>query len=116
PKLAEEIREKNKTATTVVAGTTADQRESTDYFIEDADYFRCRDINLSYKLPISFTKRLKVQAIQVYGNIQNLFIITRYTGFNPEIGASSGRGFSIGMDNGAAPLARAYRFGFTVTL
>ncbi len=116
PKLAEEIREKNKTATTVVAGTTADQRESTDYFIEDADYFRCRDINLSYKLPISFTKRLKVQAIQVYGNIQNLFIITRYTGFNPEIGASSGRGFSRGMDNGAAPLARAYRFGFTVTL
>jgi TonB-linked SusC/RagA family outer membrane protein len=116
PKLADEIRESNKYATAVVPGTTADQRESTDYFIENADFFRCRDLNLSYKIPPSITKRLKVQNIQIYGNVQNLFIITKYTGFNPEIGASSGRGFARGMDNGAAPLARAYRFGFTVTL
>ncbi len=116
PKLAEEIRESNKTASTVVAGTTADQRESTDYFIEKADFFRCRDINLSYKLPVSVIKRLKVQNIQVYLNVQNLFIITKYTGFNPEIGASSGRGFARGMDNGSSPLARGYRFGFTLTL
>jgi len=116
PKLAAEIRESNKYATAVVPGTTADQRESTDYFIENADFFRCRDLSLSYKLPPSITKRLKVQNIQVYGNVQNLFIITKYTGFNPEIGASSCRGFARGMDNGAAPLAKAYRFGFTITL
>jgi TonB-dependent starch-binding outer membrane protein SusC len=116
PKTADEIREANKNATAVVAGTTADQRESTDYFIENADFFRCRDLSLSYKLPTRISRRLRVQDIQVYGNVQNLFIITRYTGFNPEIGASSGRGFARGMDNGAAPLAKAYRFGFTVTL
>jgi TonB-dependent starch-binding outer membrane protein SusC len=115
-KTAEAIRESNRNATAVVAGTTADQREATDYFIENADFFRCRDLSLSYKLPVKISKRLKVQDIQVYGNVQNLFIITRYTGFNPEIGASSGRGFARGMDNGASPLARAYRFGFTVTL
>lgn len=111
-----DLREQNKRATTVVAGTTADQRESTDYFIENADFFRCRDISLSYKLPASLIKKLKVQNIQVYGNVQNLFMITKYSGFNPEIGASSGRGFTRGIDNGAAPLALAYRFGFTVTL
>lgn len=116
PKTAAEIRESNKTATTVVAGNTTDQRESTDYFIEKADYVRCRDVNLSYKLPIKFIKRLKVQGVQVYCNIQNLFIITNYTGFNPEIGASSGRGFARGMDNGSAPLAKAYRFGFNISL
>lgn len=116
PKTAAEIREQNKSATTVVAGTTADQRESTNYFVENADFIRCRDISLSYKLPVNVIKRLKVQNIQVYGNVQNLFIITKYTGFNPEIGASSGRGFTRGIDNGAAPLALSYRFGFTVTL
>lgn len=116
PKTAAEIRERNKRATTVVAGTTADQRESTDYFVENADFFRCRDISLSYKLPASLIKKLKVQNIQVYGNIQNLFMITNYTGFNPEVGASSGRGFTRGIDNGSAPLALSYRFGFTVTL
>lgn len=116
PKLVAEIQESNKTATSVFAGTTADQRESTDYFIENADYFRCRDISLSYKFPPSVTKRLRLQGLQVYGNVQNLFIITKYTGFNPEIGASSGRGFARGIDNGAAPLALAYRFGFNVTL
>ncbi len=115
-KTADEIRESNKKATAVVAGTTADQRESSDYFIEKGDFFRCRDINLSYKLPISIIKKLKIQDIQVYGNIQNPFIITKYTGFNPEVGASSGRGFARGMDNGSAPLAIAYRFGFNITL
>jgi TonB-dependent starch-binding outer membrane protein SusC len=116
PKTAAEIRELNKSATAVVAGTTADQRESTDYFIENADFFRCRDISLSYTIPSNISKKLKLQNIQVYGNIQNLFIITRYTGFNPEIGASSGRGFARGMDNGASPLAKAFRFGFNITL
>lgn len=116
PKTAAEIREWNKSATAVVAGTTADQRESTDYFIEDADYFRCRDVSLSYRIPNKFTQRLKLKDIQVYGNVQNLFIITGYRGFNPEIGASSGRGFARGMDNGAAPLAKAFRFGITATL
>ncbi len=116
PKIAEEIRESNRYATTVVAGTTADQRESTDYFIEKADFFRCRDLSLSYKLPNKISKKLRLQDVQFYGNVQNLFIITKYSGFNPEIGASSGRGFARGMDNGAAPLAKAYRFGFTITL
>lgn len=115
-KTAEEIRESNKMATAVVAGTTADQRESTDHFIEKANFFRCRDVSMSYKIPTKIIRRLKLQDIQVYGNVQNLFIITRYTGFNPEIGASSGRGFARGMDNGAAPLSKAYRFGFTITL
>lgn len=116
PKLADEIRESNKRATAVTPGTTADQRESTDYFIEKADFFRCRDISLSYKVPPTMLKRLKIQGMQFYGNVQNLFIITKYTGFNPEIGASSGNGFSRGMDNGAAPLALAYRLGFSITL
>jgi TonB-dependent starch-binding outer membrane protein SusC len=117
PKIAEEIRESNKTATAPVAGTTADQRESTDHFIENADFFRCRDLSLSYKLPNKISKKLHLQDVQFYGNVQNLFIITKYSGFNPEIGASSGRGFAArGMDNGAAPLAKSYRFGFTITL
>jgi TonB-dependent starch-binding outer membrane protein SusC len=116
PKTAEEIRERNKTATAPVAGTTADQRESTDHFIENADFFRCRDLSLSYKLPNKISKKLRLQDVQFYGNVQNLFIITKYSGFNPEIGASSGRGFARGMDNGAAPLAKSYRFGFTITL
>ncbi len=116
PKTATEIREWNKTATAVVAGTTADQRESTDYFIENANFFRCRDLSLSYKISNRIAQKLKLKDIQVYGNVQNLFIITRYTGFNPEIGASSGRGFARGMDNGSAPLAKAFRFGITATL
>jgi TonB-linked SusC/RagA family outer membrane protein len=116
PKTAEAIRESNKRATAVVAGTTADQRESTDHFIENANFFRCRDVSMSYKIPAKYSKKLRLQDVQIYGNVQNLFIITRYSGFNPEIGASSGRGFARGMDTGAAPLLRAYRIGFTVTL
>jgi TonB-linked SusC/RagA family outer membrane protein len=116
PKLAEEIRERNKSATAIAPGTTTEQRESSDYFLENADYFRCRDISLSYKLSPGMLKKLKVQGFQFYGNVQNLFIITKYRGFNPEIGASGGNGLNRGMDNGSAPLAISYRLGFTITL
>ncbi len=116
PAVAAQIRESNKRATTVVSGTTVDQREVSDHFIEKADFLRCRDISLSYKLPVRMIKRLKVQNVQVYGNIQNPFIITSYSGFNPEVGASSGSGLARGMDNGSAPFLVSYRLGFNVTL
>lgn len=117
PKLAEEYRKQNQTAKVAVAGTAYETRESTDFYIENGDYFRCRDISLSYKLPASFIKKLHVESIRVYGNVQNLFIITNYSGFNPEVNSSSGNnGFLRGVDNGSAPLARAYRFGFTINL
>lgn len=115
PKIAEEIRKQNLNAKVAVAGSAYEVRESTDFYIENGDYFRCRDISLSYKLPASFVKRLHVESIRIYGNVQNLFIITNYTGFNPEVGGSA-NGFLRGVDNGSAPLAKAYRFGFTVNL
>jgi len=116
PALAEAYRKHNATTRVSVAGTTLEQREATDYYIEKGDYIRCRDISLSYRLPAKFAKRLKAESIRFYGNVQNLFIITNYRGFNPEVGAGSGGGFLRGVDNGSAPLNKSIRFGFNVNL
>ncbi len=95
------------------AGSRFDPREITDYYIEDASFLRCKDINLSYRLPAQVAQRLKASNMMVYLNLQNLFTLTNYTGFNPELNTNSLN--TRGLDNGSYPLARTVRAGLNVT-
>jgi hypothetical protein len=52
--------------------------------VEDASFFRVKNIRLSYALPESWAKRAKVQSTKVYVNVENAFLFTRYSGYDPE--------------------------------
>jgi TonB-linked SusC/RagA family outer membrane protein len=114
PKLIDEIRAKNLRTQVPVAGTILDARESTDYFIEDGSYLRCRDITLAYNLSGQLVKKLKLTSLRAYINVQNPFTITKYSGYNPEVNTRGG--LARGVDDGTSPIGRVYRFGFTVNL
>lgn len=114
PKLAEEIRKNNETTKVSVPGTLSDARESTDYYIEDGSFLRCRDISLTYIVPAKLLSKLRLQSFRAYINLQNPFTITRYSGLNPEVNTSGG--LAMGVDNGSYPMGRSYRFGFTIGL
>ena len=62
---------------------------------------------LSYDLPSSFTQRLKVSLMRVYVSGQNLVTLTRYSGFDPEVGR---------VDNGTYPQVRSLIFGINLNL
>jgi hypothetical protein len=88
--------------------TTIDSR-----YIEDASYLRLRDITLGYTLRpvISGT----VSSVRLFVSAQNLFVLTNYTGYDPE---GSRNGFSdleIGIDNGVYPRARTFLAGLSVS-
>ncbi len=114
PKLIDQIRARNLTTQVPVAGTILDARESTDYFIEDGSYLRCRDITLAYNLSGKIVKKLKLTSLRAYVNVQNPFTITKYSGYNPEVNTRGG--LARGVDDGTSPIGRVYRFGFTVNL
>jgi len=114
PKLISQIRAKNLTTQVPVAGTILDARESTDYYIEDGSYLRCRDITLAYNLSGKLLKRLKLTSLRAYINVQNPFTITKYSGYNPEVNTRGG--LARGVDDGTSPIGKVYRFGFTVNL
>lgn len=114
PARVDAIRANNRTTKIMAAGAFLDPREVTDLFVERASFLRCRDITLSYRFSPKVIKALKLSNLSLYTNLQNMFTITKYQGFNPEI--SSGSGLARGLDNGATPLGRTIRLGINVGL
>jgi hypothetical protein len=110
PKLIDAIRANNLTTKVSVAGSTLEAREATDYYIESGSFLRCRDVTIGYRLPNKLLKKAGIASMKAYINLQNLFMVTNYTGLNPEV--SSRGGLVRGVDDGSAPLSRGLRLGF----
>lgn len=80
-------------------------------FVEDGSYIRLKSLSLAWNLPKRWTQRIGVDWCQVYANVQNLFTITGYDGYDPEIGAQGQSVILQGLDNGRYPSQRIYNFG-----
>lgn len=86
--------------------TAADYRFNTpqlfsDIYVEDASFFRLDNVNLGYNFKDIFSKGTN---LRVYGMAQNVFVITDYTGIDPEVFG--------GIDNGYYQMPRIYSLGF----
>ena len=92
-------------------------RLSTRY-IEDGSYIRLKNISLGYSLPKNLLSKMKVDNIRFSVNIQNVYTLTRYKGFDPEVGASTqdSSGLTFGVDNGRYPSPMTCSFGLNITL
>ena len=78
----------------------------SDRFIEDGAYLRLRTITLSYQLPPSLLDRLPIKQLSVYVSGQNLWTLTNYSGFDPEVNRDGGSAISQGIDYGTYPQSR----------
>ena len=83
------------------------------YFIEDGSFLRCSDITLGYTLPKNLTKKIGLSKARFYVSSSNLFIITGYTGYDPEVDIQTG--LTCGMDYNRYPRARSFVFGTNIT-
>ena len=94
-----------------------DNDRLSDRYVEDGSYIRIKNITLGYNVPKSFLNRIKVENLRVYVNIQNLYTFTKYTGFDPEVGASTqdATGLTYGVDNGRYPSPTIYSCGLNIT-
>ncbi|MBQ3996524.1 MAG: TonB-dependent receptor, partial [Bacteroidales bacterium] len=88
-----------------------------DRYVEDGSYIRIKNITLGYNVPKSFLNKFKVDNVRVYVNIQNLYTFTKYTGYDPEVGASTqdSTGLTYGVDNGRYPSPTVYSCGLNIT-
>jgi hypothetical protein len=84
---------------------------ASSHYIEDGSYMRIKLLTLGYTLPKELTSALHGQRIRIYVSSQNLATITKYTGFDPELGNN---GNSIGVDRGIYPQARSFLAGVNV--
>ena len=95
--------------------TGYNSRTST-WHLESGSYLRLQNLSLGYTLPRALTQKFKVEKLRVYVSGQNLFTITDYSGYNPEVNARPSKNLTPGEDYGTYPLARTYMFGLNLTL
>ncbi len=78
-------------------------------FVEDADFISLDNISLGYSLPKSLIDKVKINKIRMYLQLQNMFIITKYKGLNPEME-------TFGVDINGTPRSKTISMGINVNL
>ncbi len=93
-------------------------QRTSDRFLEDGSFIRLRNITMAYNLPTNLLSRLGVSKsrIKIFAEANNVFVITKYSGIDPEVSAYGSSALSIGYDEITLPNPRTYRFGFKVGL
>jgi len=83
-------------------------------FVESGAYLRLRNIQVGYKLPTAFLQKLSIRSFRVYVSAQNLLTVTKYKGFNPDIGAQNQSNLSNGVDNSIYPQSITFLGGVNI--
>lgn len=93
-----------------VSGFQGGRIPLTDRFMEDGSFLRCKNITLGYRIP----KIKGISSARVYVSANNLFTVTKYTGFDPEVNTFGNSNKQIGVDNLVYPTARSFLLGLQV--
>ncbi|WP_460613225.1 SusC/RagA family TonB-linked outer membrane protein [Hymenobacter seoulensis] len=90
-----------------IAGDPNQNLRVSSYFLEDGSYLRIKTLTLGYTLPQGLLDRVAAKQLRVYASAQNLLTLTKYTGYDPEVG-------SRGVDLGVYPQPRVFLVGLNL--
>jgi TonB-linked SusC/RagA family outer membrane protein len=82
--------------------------------IEDGSYLRINNVTFGYTLPKNITARAKIASFRVFATVNNLAVITKYSGFDPDVTARRSDPLTPGVDFAAYPRSRTWVFGVNV--
>ncbi len=86
----------------------------SDRFVEDASFLRISNIQLSYTVPSVISSKAKMKNLSAYISLQNWFIITNYSGYDPEMHSGGDDNLNIGLDRYNYPSTKGVTFGIKV--
>ena len=93
-----------------------DNNRYSSRFVEDGSYLRLKNVSLSYDFQGKWMSKASISGLQLYFNVQNAFTISKYKGYDPEIGASGQNVLLQGIDGGRYPSQRIYTVGLKLNL
>jgi TonB-dependent starch-binding outer membrane protein SusC len=82
---------------------------TSDWYLENGSYLRIKNVTLGYTLPSILTNQAHIGAVRVYATANNLFTITKYKGYDPEVGMDQ-----LGIDAARYPQSRTFLLGLNV--
>jgi hypothetical protein len=87
---------------------------ASEILIQDASWFKLRNVNLTYNLASSIVKRMKLDSMSLTASGSNFLIWTPYRGFDPE-GTQYGAGSNVyGFTGKSIPLTQSYSLGLNI--
>lgn len=95
---------------------TSNNAINSSRWVYNGSYVKLRNISLTYHLPSGLMGHWGMNNLEVYVSGQNLFTITKFPGYDPEVqnvtgGPATGTPFTAGLENGIIPIPRSYTFG-----
>lgn len=92
-----------------------DNYRTSDLFVESGSYFSLKNATLGYTFPVQWAKKAALSSLRFYASGQNIFMITKYKGYTPELGYTNGN-LQRGVDVAQYPSVRTITFGLTAKL
>lgn len=105
----------NKNATLWRPITTGSAFYPQSWGVEDGSFARINNITFGYTLPSRLTKKAGIQRFRTYVTLNNLAVITNYSGYDPEVNTRRSTPMTSGIDFSAYPRSTSYIFGVNVT-
>jgi TonB-linked SusC/RagA family outer membrane protein len=88
---------------------------TSDLFVENGNYVSLKNLTIGYTLPDFIVKKATFNSLRLYVTGQNLFMITNYSGYTPELGYTNGNR-QRGVDVAQYPSVRSFTFGLTLKI
>ena len=86
----------------------------TDWAVEDGSFLRLATLTLGYTLPQTLTKHVGINSLRFYVTAYNLFCLTGYSGFDPEVSTRNKTALTPGVDYSAYPKSRQFVIGLNL--
>lgn len=106
---------KNANVWIPLVGASSASFSPQSWAVEDASFIRINNVTLGYSLPNSLTSKWKIARIRIYATVNNLAVITHYTGYDPEVNTRRDTPVTPGVDYSAYPRSRTYLAGVNVS-
>ncbi|OKZ04574.1 MAG: SusC/RagA family protein [Bacteroides sp. 41_26] len=84
-------------------------------YVEDASFLRLNNVTFGYTFPKTWLKKAYISNLRVYASAYNLFTITGYSGYDPEVNTKPNGGLTPGVDWGAYPRSLSFVFGLNLS-
>lgn len=82
--------------------------------VEKADFLRLQSAGLGYRLPLSVFGKSGISSVRVYAQVFNAFLLTKYTGTDPDISSNGNTNTTPGVDKNSIPQGRTFTLGVNV--
>ncbi|MCB0661529.1 MAG: TonB-dependent receptor [Saprospiraceae bacterium] len=99
----------------LVSNDPNNNQRPSDFYLEDGSFLRLRNLQVGYSLPTALLEKVKLSGLRIYFTANNLFTLTGYRGFDPEIG-TNGWILDTGIDKGFYPANKTIGGGIKITM